>query len=248
MDNKLTFTGGEPNMNEDDFLRIQRANRHFIHALYKDVGNCIISGCRTSVGGGVIDIDSGYILLDNEVLKVDSDFYIPNVGSNTEWRFVKVTTYEAGGDKTYINGTSHQTWQKNRAIVESVASLGINDLDVVNGRKLYASEWHQITGLSSDWALYSSSSTRALSIKSLSSGSIRIQGRVQALVDAPSSIIANITHFSIDYSHFFQTIISGSINDVRTGYVNQTGELNGGGFALLVTGDIVYVDIILSKD
>lgn len=137
MNDKLTFTGGEPKMNEDDFLRIQKANREFIQNLLNDFGECIISGeilTDPGTGNDLTLTEDAFVFLDGEVLKVDAGTY-SNGGGLSFWKYVKQTTYESGGDKTYQDGIARQTWQKNRAIPTSVSSLGAGDLDVINGRR-----------------------------------------------------------------------------------------------------------------
>ncbi|MDH4127161.1 MAG: hypothetical protein OEV44_00295 [Spirochaetota bacterium] len=51
-------------------------------------------------------------MLDGEILKVDAH-------TQTNTHFVKVTTYEAGGNKTFNDSVARQTWQKNRATISA---------------------------------------------------------------------------------------------------------------------------------
>jgi len=106
MDKKLTFTGGEPLINFDDILRTPNATRDAFIEVFRAFGdNYIIQGIT-----GDPSITAGYVMLDGEILKVDAH-------TKTGTHFVKVTTYEAGGDKTFNDSTPRQTWQKNRATI-----------------------------------------------------------------------------------------------------------------------------------
>jgi hypothetical protein len=137
MNNKLTFTGGEPKMNENDFLRIQQANREFIQKFLGDFGECIIAGEILADPGSGNDLtltEDAFVFLDGEVLKVDAGTY-SNGGGLDFWRYEKVITYDAGGDKTYLDGVPRQTWEKARAVPTSIAALGAGDLDVINGKR-----------------------------------------------------------------------------------------------------------------
>lgn len=106
MDTKLTFTGGEPNINFDDILRTPDATRLAFTQVFRAFGdNYILQGVT-----GTSPVTAGYIMLGGEIVKVDSH-------TATDTRFEKITTYEAGGDKTFNDGNPHQTWEKNRATV-----------------------------------------------------------------------------------------------------------------------------------
>lgn len=108
MDKKLKFTGGEPNINFDDILRTPNATRDALIDIFRAFGdNYIIQGVT-----GTTSITAGYVMLDGEILKVDAH-------TQTNTHFVKVTTYEAGGDKTFNDSVARQTWQKNRATISA---------------------------------------------------------------------------------------------------------------------------------
>lgn len=147
MDNKLLFTGGEPNMSENDFMRVQQANREAFQSLLKDYGNTIIGGAECvdpGSGSDLIIINDGFVYLNNEMLKVDAGTYTVS-GSNAAWKYTKITTYESGGDKTYQNGTPRQTWEKNRAVPTSVSAIAAGELDCVNGDRINISDdWHLV--------------------------------------------------------------------------------------------------------
>jgi len=121
MDTKLMFPGGEPDMVEEDFMRMQLSNRDFIQESLGDFSfdfNFIISGCVPTLTSSQITVTEGYIMLRGDILKVDAHTVLDTEGDN-RYKYKKVTTYESGGDKTYVNGVSHQTWKKERGVLES---------------------------------------------------------------------------------------------------------------------------------
>lgn len=106
MNEKLTFSGGEPNINFDDIDRNNKANKAALIAAFRAYGdNYIIQGVT-----GDPSITAGYVMLDGEILQVDAH-------TKTGTHFVKVTTYDSAGDKTFNNGIARQTWAKNRATI-----------------------------------------------------------------------------------------------------------------------------------
>lgn len=120
MNKLITFTGGKPNFNIDDILWNDDAYRLAITAILAAFGdNYIVQGCATPG-------DAGYIMLGGELLRVDA-----HTPTNTYYQ--KVTTYDAGGDVTFNDGTARQTWQKNRATKTSATGVTLSTLDV----KLY---------------------------------------------------------------------------------------------------------------
>lgn len=139
MDYKKTFTGGEPDMTEDDFLRIQESNQRFVNNFLDSVAgatNFIISNCSATLTAGVeIEVDPGYIYLNGEIVEVELQTVADTEGTDL-YEYVLSDTYEAGGNKTYIDGTPRQTWQKKRGIVTSVAVLTPGNLDVQSLERL----------------------------------------------------------------------------------------------------------------
>ena len=106
MNKLLSFTGGKPDFNIDDVLWNDDATREALQEVFRVFGdNYIIQGVT-----GTTSITAGYIMLDSELLKVDAH-------TKTSTHFAKVTTYDAGGDATFNDGTPRQTWQKNRATI-----------------------------------------------------------------------------------------------------------------------------------
>ena len=106
MNEKLTFTGGEPAINFDDLDRNNKANKDALIDSFRAFGdNYIIQGVT-----GDPSITAGYVMLDGEILQVDAH-------TKTGTHFVKVTTYDLAGTKTFNDTTVRQTWAKNRATI-----------------------------------------------------------------------------------------------------------------------------------
>lgn len=147
MDKKLTFTGGEPDINWDDLNRDERANRDALFAIFADFDygpnvNFIISGCVATVTTGVnVSVTAGYIFLNGEILEVEAQV-VANGGTLDLYKYVKEITYDSNGDKTFNDGTPRQTWQKNRGKVEAAtAPILSTELDVVDGDRFRAGTW-----------------------------------------------------------------------------------------------------------
>lgn len=126
MNKKLTFSGGEPDLNFDDILRDPVANRAALFAIIKGLSgdnNVLISGADVTVTAGVnAVITSGYVYLDGEILQVDFQIVTETQGTDL-WELQKQVTYDSGGDKTFNDATPRQTWQKNRAVLVNVSSI-----------------------------------------------------------------------------------------------------------------------------
>ena len=134
MNYKERFTGGDPDMREDDFLRGQETLQEALHAIINGLNlenPCIISGCEITVNGdSSINITEGYIFIDNQVVKVDAQSNVPEVGGSGLFRFTRQTSYDPLGDKTFIDGIFRQTFRNERGVAEGVSSLGVGDLSV----------------------------------------------------------------------------------------------------------------------
>lgn len=142
MDKKLTFSGGEPDINWDDNNRDENANRDALFGIMDafKIGtneNFIISGCVATLDTGVdVDVTAGYIFLNGEILEVEAQTVVDG-GTVDLYKYTKVTTYDVNGDKTFNDNNSRQTWQKNRGVVVAATTpiLG-TELDVVDGDRL----------------------------------------------------------------------------------------------------------------
>lgn len=143
MDTKLKFTGGEPDMTEEAFLRTQNSTRLFIHALGDALGRLgistsdpyIVQGCSATVASSKLTVTAGYIYLGGEIVQVDAQTDVPLGVGETTWIYQVQTTYEAAGDKVYKNSISRQTYEKKRGVLTGVVSVGAGEL-AYNGDRL----------------------------------------------------------------------------------------------------------------
>ena len=71
----------------------------------------IVQGVVASGTTPNIAITEGWVLLAGELLKVDAQ-----TGISTNKTFVKVTTFDSRGNKTFQNATVEDTYEKNRAV------------------------------------------------------------------------------------------------------------------------------------
>jgi hypothetical protein len=80
--------------------------------------NFILTGCVVTGN----NVSAGYVLLDGELLKVDAHTKLGDY-------FQKSITYDPAGLKTFNDKTSHNTYQKNRAIlITNSGNLAYNGL------------------------------------------------------------------------------------------------------------------------
>lgn len=227
MNNKLTFTGGEPFMTEDDFLRIQQANREFIQNFLLDYGECIVSGANTNIptqaSPDLIVSNDGFVYLDGEILKVDAGTYIHTAGT-VYWRYKKVTTYESGGDKIYKDGTPRQTWQKNRAVPENITTIGAGDLDCVYGQRYnepkIVEDWIGVT-FEDDFANKGGDSPTEYKKDSL--GNVWIRGSyIKPTAGALDAVVFILPTGYRPSKKIY--IIQSNINNLIRGYIDTNGE------------------------
>lgn len=127
MDKRLNFSGGEIGVTNTELDLMPNSNREGINGLASapvDGANCILTGVNAVVTNGVnCVVSDGYVFLNNEVLKVDSQT-VTNTEGNNLYEFQKQTT-DGGAeyDREYRNGNTNNVAEINRAIVVSVAAL-----------------------------------------------------------------------------------------------------------------------------
>ena len=80
--------------------------------------NFIVQGIVIAGSSPTLAISEGWVLLDGELLKVDNQF---NIDTSTDNKFVKVTTFDSRGNKTFQNATIEDTYEKNRAVVQGTS-------------------------------------------------------------------------------------------------------------------------------
>jgi len=144
MNKKLRFTGGEPDITEDNLLRDSDALYEWAHELGNSLSggrDMILQGCVFTKNAGVdASVTAGYVYdaTTATVVKVDAQTVPETIG--TTWELVYTTTYDSTGDKTYVDGTPRQTYQVNRMVLTNVAS--VSNFDVENADSLYG--WRTI--------------------------------------------------------------------------------------------------------
>ena len=77
--------------------------------------NFIVQGVVASGSSPNVAITEGWVLLDGELIKVDAQ---TGIDTTTDNKFVKVTTFDSRGNKTFQNATVEDTYEKNRAVVQ----------------------------------------------------------------------------------------------------------------------------------
>lgn len=132
-----TFTGGL-DLFHDDIRWNDDAYRSAMNGILADFAigtnpNFVISGCvPTHTIGVSLAVTAGYIYLNGEILRVEAQTFL-NAGS--DFKYTKVTTYDATGDRITKAGASVQTYQKNRGVV-SAGVAGVTELDALNPETL----------------------------------------------------------------------------------------------------------------
>lgn len=141
MDKKINFTGGEPDINFDDIKRNNEANRDALFAIMKafNVGaneNFIISGADVTIDPGVdASVTAGFIFLNGEIVKVDAQNNVADGGTVDLYKYVKSTTFDPNGDKTFNDSVPRQTWEVNRGTVTAATDPILStELDILGDR------------------------------------------------------------------------------------------------------------------
>lgn len=78
--------------------------------------NFIVQGVVASGTTPNVAITEGWVLLNGELIKVDAQ---TGIDTDTDNKFVKVTTFDSRGTKTFLNGSIEDTYEKNRAIIST---------------------------------------------------------------------------------------------------------------------------------
>lgn len=89
--------------------------------------NVILQGVVVSGTTPNVAITEGWVLLDGELIKVDAQ---TGIDTTTDNKFVKETTFDSRGTKTFLNGSINETYEKNRAVVQGTS--GNLDFDELN--------------------------------------------------------------------------------------------------------------------
>lgn len=113
MDKLLTDINGGFPFYLDDFRWEQSAVRDAMTKFFRAFGdNYIIQGCEFDPVA--VELSSGFIMLGGEILKVDTHQPLAQY-------FSKKTTYDPDGNKVFYDGSSHDTYQMNRAVADAAA-------------------------------------------------------------------------------------------------------------------------------
>lgn len=127
-----TDLGGFPFVLDDirQFLgRLTSPANHGIYQAFNNLlrgfgDNFIVQGVVLSGSTGAFSITEGWILLSGELIKVDAQGPFDEATDST---FVKVTTFDSRGNKSFLNGSVADTYEQNRAVVSG--SGGTLDFD-----------------------------------------------------------------------------------------------------------------------
>lgn len=135
MDRKYNFSGGEPNISIEDLTRQPNSMYDHLQNAYAQalalMDRCfIVSGCVVSVGavGGQITISAGYIAIYENVssvdvprlVKVDAQSITRVAGK--QYLIAVLTSYPSSGVKTFVDGTSRNTWENKRGVLTEYTS------------------------------------------------------------------------------------------------------------------------------
>ncbi len=119
MDKLLTnFQGGFP-FTLDDIRYNDEAYRYAFNNIIKAFApsgeNFIISGCDITASGNQLHTTEGLIYLEGEIIRVDEQA-ITISGWGTPY-FTKATSFDPAGNKVFYDGSTHQTYRKDRGVL-----------------------------------------------------------------------------------------------------------------------------------
>lgn len=99
--------------------------------------NFIVQGVVASGTTPNVEITEGWVILDGELIKVDAQ---TGINTTTNNKFVKETTFNSRGTKTFLNGSIAETYEINRAVVQGTSGNLDFDGDTLNDI-IGLSEW-----------------------------------------------------------------------------------------------------------
>lgn len=132
MNKLLTYEGGQPFTLEDiDFM--QEAFAEVISGLASAYSNFILSGCKLTVAGDKVTWTAGYIIIDQQVYRVEAGSITAPSTDNLYW---KVITTDSQG-VVFEDGSQNKIYRRSKAsIVSSVDSsdtyASVNGLKTAN--------------------------------------------------------------------------------------------------------------------
>lgn len=139
--NRLITTGkgGFPLVLDDVRWALGQISGTDNHGIYQALNNIlggfgsdyIVQGCEVSGTSPNVTVGSGWVVLSGELLRVDEQ---TGIDTTTDSTFIKQTTFDSRGDKTFQSLANESTYEENRAAVSGVVgSLSINANRVFNG-------------------------------------------------------------------------------------------------------------------
>lgn len=129
---RTNLLGGFPFVLDDIRQFLGRLTSPANHGIYQAFNNIlggfgtdfIVQGCVVSGSTGAFSITEGWILLSSELIKVDAQGPFDEAVDGT---FTKVTTFDPRGNKDFLNGSTADTYEKNRGVISGLAgSLAFN--------------------------------------------------------------------------------------------------------------------------
>lgn len=119
MNKLLTFAGGQPFSLEDiDFL--QEAFAEVIRGLSSVYGNFILNGCKLSVSGDNVNWTTGFIIINENVYRVDAGSIATSSVDNLYWKVINTDSQNV----EFENGSQNKIHRTSKAtIVSNVDSL-----------------------------------------------------------------------------------------------------------------------------
>jgi len=126
----INANGGMP-IYVDDLRFIDSIYREAFEAIMKPIAEnnnvVIISGCSRSVTSGTVTVDSGWVLYNGEVVRVNQHSYPEATGSDNEYWTI-ATVDVPGGHRDYFDGSDHEAWREKIALIEVGVSVPPNSL------------------------------------------------------------------------------------------------------------------------
>ena len=161
MDKRLKYAGGEIEISSDEINRMPESNQGAIFGINKGLTatgqDMIASGVFAIINAGVdAVVQEGFVVLDGETLKVDAQTVLRTEGTDI-YQFQKVTTYPSDGVRNFRDNTSHNVYEKNRAVVVNVAAIttlsviGDTLIDKLKELIRIQSDWNQANAAEPDY-------------------------------------------------------------------------------------------------
>ncbi len=155
----ITDINGEMPIHLDDIRFMQKNTEDDFGNILKGFnGNFVLWGCKITVSSNTINIDSGAVVIDNQIYEVDEHSVI-GVKSLKKCYLVPDFQMLPEGKKIFGNGEAHDTYKRNVAILKNVDTtspkIGICiekakrfDDQIAfcaqNSLKIYEEDWHNV--------------------------------------------------------------------------------------------------------